>query len=117
VSILFTGTIKVVFNYHMEVIAVLLVPFAAIELEQLGRMRLVAAALVVAAAVNVAVAVFRGKEGDTAYQDFIMRQADRRTPPGAAVFDSAGWVLRRRSAYQYWFLRDIVRLLERAGKF
>jgi hypothetical protein len=116
-GVLFTAVMKVVFNYHMLIIAVLAVPFVALELERIGRMRAVAAALVVCAAVNVAVAVFRGKEGDTAYQDFIMREADRRTPPDAPVFDSAGWVLRRRSAYQFWFLRDIVRQLERAGSF
>lgn len=116
-SLFFTGAMKFVFNYHMEVIAVLAVPFVAAELERMGKQRLVAAALVVAAGVNVAVAVFRGKEGDTAYQDLIMREADRRTPPQSPVFDSVGWALRRRPAYRYWFLRNIVRVMEASGRF
>jgi hypothetical protein len=41
-----------------------------------------------------------------------MREADRRTPPDARVFDGVGYAIRREPAYQYWFLAQIVRTLE-----
>ena len=117
VNALFISAMKFVFNYHLEVICVLAVPLIAFEIERIGRRRAVIAALIVATALNVIVAVFRGKEGDLGYQDTIMREVDRRTPPGSAVFDGAGWALHRRPAYRYWFLRNIVTVLEQHGDF
>ena len=116
VNALFIAAMKVVYNYHLEVIAVLVVPLIAVTIAGIDR-RAVVATLIAATALNVTVALFRGKEGDLRYQDRVMQEVDRRTPPGSAVFDGAGWALHRRPAYRYWFLRSIAGLLEQHGDF
>ncbi len=108
-NLLFIVLMKVVFNYHLEIAVLLAVPLVA---SRIRNARLIAAALVVTTAMNVAVAIFRGKEADLQYQDLIMREADRRSPPEGRVFDGVGWALHRKPAYEYWFLRDIVFQLE-----
>jgi hypothetical protein len=115
--VLFIGAMKFVFNYHLEVLAVLAVPLIAFETERVGRRRIVIALLIVASLTNATVALFRGKEDDLRYQDAIMTEVDRRTPQGSKVFDSAGWALHREPAYRYWFLREIVRVLVDHGDF
>jgi len=114
-SILFIAAMKFVFNYHMEIAAVMMAPFVAIEIDRLAtsdaRRRALIALVAVAATVNIAAALFRGKESDTLYQDFVMREVDRRSA-GSKVFDSTGWALRREPAYRYWFLRANVFVME-----
>jgi len=117
VNSLFIAAMKTVFNYHLEVVAVVAVPLIASEIERIRRQQVVVAMLIAATLLNVAVALFRGKEDDLAYQDTIMTEADRRTPEDSAVFDGAGWALHRKPAYRYWFLRNLVRQLERHGYF
>jgi hypothetical protein len=115
-NLLFIAAMKYVFNYHLEIAVLLMAPLVAIEIDRLAtsdsRRRAFIALVVIAATVNVAAAVFRGKESDTLYEDFVMREADRRTPPGSKVFDSVGWPLHRDPAYRYWFLRANVFVME-----
>ena len=111
-NLLFIALMKFVFNYHLELAALLLVPLVATQIR-----KHVAAALIVSAAMNVAVALFRGKEADMAYQDLVMKTVDAATPPDGRVFDSVGWALHRKPAYEYWFLRAITFELESHGVF
>src|SRR4051795_5318123 len=115
-NLLFIAAMKYVFNYHLEIAVLLMAPLVAIEIDRIAitasRRRAVVALAVIAAAVNIAAAVFRGKESDTVYEDFIMRETDRRTPPTSKVFDSVGWALHRDPAYRYWFLRANVFVME-----
>jgi len=117
VNILFIATMKYIWNYHFETVAVLMAPFLALEIERFRLERSVAAILIFTTAANVAVAVFRGKEIDTTYQDFIMREADRLTPPTSTVFDSTGWALHRQPAYDMWLLRLIASSLVDHGAY
>jgi hypothetical protein len=120
-NLLFIAAMKYIFNYHLEIVVLLMVPLIAIEIDRCAasesRRRAVIALVVIAAAVNIAAAVFRGKESDTVYEDFVMREADRRTPPGSKVFDSVGWALHRDPAYRYWFMRANVFLMEQQKLF
>jgi hypothetical protein len=115
-NLAFVAMMKYVFNYHFELSMVLLLPFVGLEIDRwMGSRslrRLVLAGLVVAVSINFVVVMFRAKEGDLAYQDLIMRAADRRTPPDGRVFDGVGWALQRKPAYRYWFLRENVHWLE-----
>src|SRR3954451_5447393 len=115
-NLLFIAAMKYVFNYHLEIAVLLMAPLVAIEIDRIAttasRRRAGVAPAVIAAAVNIPAAVFRGKESDTVYEDFIMRETDRRTPAGSKVFDSVGWALRRDPAYRYWFLRANVFVME-----
>jgi len=120
-NLLFIAAMKYVFNYHLEIAVLLMAPLVAIEVDRFAatasRRRALMALVVIAAMVNIAAAVFRGKESDTVYEDFVMREVDRRTPPGSKVFDSVGWPLHRNPAYRYWFLRANVFVMEEHGKF
>jgi hypothetical protein len=115
-NLLFIAAMKYVFNYHLEIAVLLMAPLVAIEIDRFttseSRRRAAIALVVIAATVNIAAAVFRGKESDTVYEDFVMREVDRRTPAGAKVFDSVGWPLHRDPAYRYWFLRANVFVME-----
>lgn len=117
ICIAFVASMKFVFNYHFEIVIVLMLPFVAAELERWRRREVIVALLIVVSIINVAVVVFRGKEDDLRYQDLIMREVDRHTPASGKVFDGVGWALRRQPAYRYWFLRTIVRTLEARGRF
>jgi len=120
-NLLFIAAMKYVFNYHLEIAVLLMAPLVAIEIDRFAtsdsRRRALIALVVIAAAVNIAAAVFRGKESDTVYEDFVMREIDRRTPPGSKVFDSVGWPLHRDPAYRYWFLRANVFVMEEHKRF
>src|SRR5438270_2823233 len=120
-NLLFIAAMKYVFNYHLEIAVLMMAPLVAIEIDRFAatesRRRAVIALVIIAASVNVAAAVFRGKESDTVYEDFVMRETDRLTPPGAAVWDSVGWALHRDPAYRYWFLRANVFVMEAHGFF
>ena len=111
-NLLFIALMKFVFNYHLEIAALLIVPLVATQIR-----KSIAYALVVSAAMNVAVALFRGKEADMQHQDAVMKVVDAVTPPGGRVFDSVGWALHRKPAYEYWFLREITFVLEARGVF
>jgi hypothetical protein len=120
-NLLFIAAMKYVFNYHLEIAVLLMAPLVAMEIDRFttseSRRRALIALVLIAATVNIAAAVFRGKENDTVYEDFVMREVDRRTPAGSKVFDSVGWPLHRDPAYRYWFLRANVFVMEEHGKF
>ena len=116
-NILFIAAMKFVYNYHLEISAVLAVPLLALEVERIRGQRWIAGLLVLLTLFNVSVALFRGKEADTAYQDAIMREVDRRTTANASVLDGSGWALRRRPAYRLWCLRYIATLLIEHGDY
>src|SRR5436309_3500741 len=111
-NLLFIAAMKFIFNYHLEIVVLLMAPLIAIEIDRFttseSRRRAIIALVIIAAAINIAAAVFRGKESDTVYEDFVMREIDRRTPPASKVFDSVGWALLRDPAYRYWFMRENV---------
>lgn len=115
-NIAFVASMKAVYHYHFMIVILLALPFVAAVVERLPR-RAVAAIVAVAIAVSAFASVFRGKEADLDYQDFVMREIHRRTPPGARVFDGVGWAIRREPAYRYWFLAQNVRTLEARGVF
>jgi hypothetical protein len=119
INILFIARMKFLYNYHFEIVMLLMLPFVGAALTDLtGRLKpaltLVVALLV---AINIVVVVFRGKEADLAYQNRIMTAVNESTPLDGKVFDGVGWALRRRPAYRYWFLRAIVNVLEKSGRF
>ncbi|HUJ15648.1 MAG TPA: hypothetical protein VL284_17810 [Thermoanaerobaculia bacterium] len=116
-NVAFIAVMKFIQIYHFEIVILLMLPFVAIEIERWRRERAMVAILAVLVAINIAVSLFRGKEGDLQYQDLIMREADRRTPPDGTVFAGVGWALHRKPAYRYWFLREIVRVMEAHGRY
>jgi hypothetical protein len=114
-GLLFIAAMKFVYHYHFLIVLLLLLPFAAEEIDLLlaaERWRLVAAGLIAVSAVNVFASLFRGKEQDLIFQNIVMREVHRRTRPDGTVFDGVGWAIRRRPAYRYWFLPELVRSLE-----
>jgi hypothetical protein len=119
INILFVATMKFLYNYHFEIVMLLMLPFVAAALTDApGRLKpALTLAFAVLVVINVVVVVFRGKEDDLAYQNRIMIAVNESTPPDAKVFDGVGWALRRRPAYRYWFLRAIVNVLEKSGRF
>jgi len=120
-SILFVAAMKFLYTYHFEIVVLLMLPFVAAEIDRFATTRerwaIVGAGLLLVSTVNIVVSVFRGKEADLAYQDRIMREADRMTPPDGKVFDGVGWALHRRPAYRYWLLPKLVQSLEAKGIF
>src|SRR5207244_1500516 len=113
-NIAFVAIMKFIHHYHFEIIIVLMIPLVAAQLERL-KWRAAMAILLIASGVNIYASVFRGKENDMRYEDFVMREADARTN-GARVFDGVGRALRREPAYRYWFLPALVPALESAGR-
>jgi hypothetical protein len=120
-NLLFIAAMKFVYNYHLEIVVLLMAPLVAIEIDRFvtsePRRRALLALVIVAAVVNIAAAIFRGKESEMQYEDFVMREVDRRTPAGAKVWDGAGWALHHDPAYRYWFLRANVFVMEEHGFF
>jgi hypothetical protein len=115
VNILFVAIMKFIHHYHFEIVILLMLPFVALVLETLDR-RATVAIVLIASVVNVYASVFRGKEADMAFEDFVMREADRRTPPDVPVFDGVGRALNRRPAHRRWFLPALVPILEKTGR-
>jgi hypothetical protein len=111
-NLAFIAKMNFIYNYHFEIVVVMMLPLIATAIEWLGRERAFVATVIVCAIASSCAAFFRGKGEDRAYQDFIMREVDRRTAPGDRVFDGVGWALRREPAYRYWFVPDLVRQLE-----
>ncbi len=116
-NLLFIAAMKFIYNYHFEIVVLTFIPFVALLIERYVKRNVAMGGLAVLLCISTAVGIFRGKEGDTRYEDHIMRAVDRETPPGSKVWDSVGWAIRRKSAYRYWFLRMIVNELEARGTF
>jgi hypothetical protein len=118
-NVAFVWAMKSIHNYHFLIIVVLMIPFMALVIDRhaasISRRRAVVAVLAIAALISGGAAILRGKELDLQYQDFVMRETQRRTPPEAKIFDGVGWALRREPAYRYWFLPELARQLEQNG--
>jgi hypothetical protein len=110
-NLLFVAIMKFIYNYHLALAVVLMVPLIAIVIERIPRRGVVVAILVVAWSVNAFASIFRGKELDRAYQDLIMREAHARTRPGDEVWSGIPWAMRREPAYRFWFLPELTRQL------
>jgi hypothetical protein len=114
-NLVFISTMKFIYNYHLALAVVLMVPLVAVTIERIPRRAVVVAVLIVASSVHVFASVFRGKELDRAYQDLIMREVHARTRPGDAVWSGVPWALRRQPAYRFWFLPELASQLVRQG--
>jgi hypothetical protein len=110
-NMLFIWHMKFVYHYHLEIVVLMMLPFVAGEIDRWAPRRAIAAFAILSVVLSFVLVVFRGKERDFAYQDLIMREADAHTPPRSKVFDGVGWALRRKPAYQFWFLPDLIRQL------
>ena len=110
-SLLFIASMKLVYNYHLLVVAVVMVPLVASMFSRVRWRPVVIGLLAVAWGVNLFASVFRGKELDRAYQDLVMRESDARTSPGEKVWVGLPWALRREPSYRFWFLPDLARYL------
>ncbi len=108
---LFLIRMKYVYNYHFQIMAVLMLPLLALVFERMRRRESVIALVLVAWCVNAYASILRGKEEDRAYQDVIMREVDARTKPGETYFAGIPWALHRQPAYRFWFLPELARQL------
>jgi hypothetical protein len=111
VSVVFILRMQRVYNYHLEIVVLMMLPFVALVFERIQRKEVAFAVIAAAWCVGVTASVFRGKEADLAWQDLIMREVHARTLPGEKVWDGAGWALRRDPAYRFWFLAELPQLL------
>jgi hypothetical protein len=140
VNLIVVAGMNFIYNYHFELVAILMLPLVALAIQQFGtsvprslgssgasgtfprgteepRNRgTILAILLLAWSVNAFASLFRGKELDLAYQDFVMREVHARTRPGERVWAGMGWALRREPAYRFWFLPDMTRQLVEHGE-
>lgn len=119
-SIGFVAIMKYVYHYHFLILTLLALPFVAHLCDLLlarNRVKALETVVIIAIAVSAYASVFRGKEDYLDYQDLIMREVDRLTPPTGRVFDGVGYAVRREPAYRYWFLSELVFTLERHGVY
>jgi hypothetical protein len=114
-SIAVIAAMKFIYNYHFQIVVLMMVPLMALVLSSIPRRAFVLALVIAAFSVSVFASVFRGKELDLAYQDFVMRELDARTEQGDRVFAGIPWALRREPAYRFWFLPDMTRRLVEHG--
>jgi hypothetical protein len=111
-SVLTIALMEVQYDYHFQNVYLLMLPLVALVI---GRIRIVPI-LVAAGALCIALIQTVPSFGEAMeYQDAVMTTADRLTSPGETVFDGAGYALRRRPAYRYWFLTTGVRFLAVRG--
>jgi hypothetical protein len=115
VNLAVIASMNFIYNYHFEIAVVLMLPLIALAVDRMPRKEIVIAVLALAWCINAFASVFRGKELDLAYQDFVMREAHRRTTPPQRVWSGMSWALRREPAYWFWFLPDMTRHLVRLG--
>ena len=115
VSLIVIGTMNFVYNYHLEIVAIMMLPLIALIVETIPRRSIIFAVLVIAWCVNAFASLFRGKELDLAYQDFVMREVHERTRADEKVWSGIPWTLRREPAYRFWFLPDMARHLVARG--
>lgn len=117
-SLLAVAAMEVQYEYHFQTSYLLMVPLAAIALGRLpSRLQWIApAAAVVALFVNLLPLLSTPWGAPMAYQDAVMREADRRTQPGDRIFEGTGYALRRTPAYRYWFLPTGLRFLAESGE-
>ena len=116
-SIVAVATLEVQYEYHFQTTYLLMLPLAAVALARLERWQWVAIAVAAVALLIDFLPLASPSFGEPMrYQDFVMREVDRRTAPNDTVFDGTGYALRRKPAYRYWFLPVGLRYLAHAGK-
>lgn len=108
------------YEYHLQTAWLLMVPLAGLVFTRLLASQprfgwLAFATIAVALALNLLDLVHPAFGKGLDYQDVVMKEVDRRTAPGAAVWDGTGYALRRQPAYRYWFLPAGVRILTQQG--
>jgi hypothetical protein len=104
-SILAVATMEVQYEYHFQTTYLLMLPLAALALARLERWQWMALAVAAVALLIDFLPLASTAFGEPMrYQDYVMREVDRHTRPGDAVFDGTGYALRRKPAYRYWFL-------------
>ena len=123
VNIFFVFRMKVNYAYHFQLVLLFMLPFLGERLEALRRWRpwawgpgliLGVAGLQLLMNASDFARFHQGRL--LAYQDLVMREADRATAPGDKVLDTCGFALNRASAYRYWFLAANVRVLSLARR-
>jgi hypothetical protein len=117
VNLAFVARMKFIYNYHFAMIVILMIPLIAAAIERIPNRKAIIALLTIAWAVNVFAALFRGKELDRAYQDFVMREVDARTHVEDSVWSGIPWAIRRQPAYRFWFLPELARILVRRREY
>ena len=115
VNLLFIAAMNTIYNYHFELVVILMLPLVALTIDRIPRPSAVVALLAVAWCMNLFASFFRGKELDLAYQDRILREVHARTSPDETVWGGMAWNLRREPAHRLWFLPDITHELVRHG--
>jgi hypothetical protein len=118
----FVSRMKVNYPYHFQLVLLFMMPFLGECLEAFRRWRpgpwgprLVLGAAGFQMLLNVAAFAEHRQSRLLAYQDLVMREADRVTEPGEKVLDMCGFALNREPAYRYWFLAVNIRVLSLSG--
>lgn len=115
-SLITIAVMDVQYEYHFQGVYLLMVPLAAATFARLQRWQWLA---VVTAAVALLLSILPVASGSFGgamkYQDFVMREVDRRTTSRDRVFEGTGYALRREPAHRYWFLATGVRFLSAQG--
>ncbi len=115
-SLVTIAAMAVQYEYHFQGVYLLMVPLAAATFSRVERWQwlalLTAATALILSILPVAT---QGFGGAMRYQDFVMREVDRRTTAGDRVFEGTGYALRREPAHRYWFLATGVRFLSAQG--
>jgi len=114
-SLVSIATMEVQYEYHFQGSYVLMIPLAATAFSRIARWRSLALGIAAVALVIAALPLAAGLGNAMRYQDFVMREVDRRTSAADRVFDGNGYALRREPAYRYWFLTTGVRFLASRG--
>ena len=115
-SVVTIALMEVQYDYHFQNAYLLMLPLVALVLGRVQiRVRIVPV-LVAAGALCIALIQTVPSFGEAMeYQDAVMTSADRLTSPDEPVFDGAGFALRRKPAYRYWFLTTGVRFMAAQG--
>ncbi|HEX6178924.1 MAG TPA: hypothetical protein VF057_11240 [Thermoanaerobaculia bacterium] len=114
-NVLFVASMKAIYNYHLLLIVLMMLPFVASEIGRIPKRSLVVAIVAVGWTVNLFASVFRGKELDRAYQDLVMREVQLRTSPTDRIWGGMHWAADRQPSYRLWFLPDLARTLVTNG--
>ncbi|HEX2836211.1 MAG TPA: hypothetical protein VHW00_24615 [Thermoanaerobaculia bacterium] len=114
-SLITIAILGIQYEYHFQTTFLLLVPLAAIAIEQWRRATPLVLLIAAASLGITAVRMLPEFGAALRYQDRVMIEVDRRTNEGDRVWDSTGYALRRAPAYRYWFLAAGVRILADAS--
>jgi hypothetical protein len=109
-SVAFIARMQRIYPYHFEIVVLLMLPFVGVLVSRIPS-RMAIASLLIVWTTGAFAAIFRGKEGDRAWQDLVMREVHARSKTDEPVWDGAGWAIRRRPAYRFWFLAELPQLL------